>query len=910
MEKIFEKIGKYFDHERWKKLSESIYSIERKFCYRDFEKSADLCRRELEKSGAKQTSIVSLKADGEQAYGDFIMPRAWDFEYARLEIFKPEEFKGKILADTSIHPFHIANRSRDINEDIFEVIDIKKISKNSRLDGCFVFCGNIHPRECRHEIEKTGATGIISSFSKAPDIKDGLFWINGWVKNSGWYHTKQDRQMVCFSITPADGEFLQNLLDASQVKVKVSVRSRTYDGHIYSITGLIPGKTNREICFLAHLYEPMLTDNATGVAGLIELCRVFNSLIENNEFMPEISIRFLFSMERYGMMEFFERKHNVIYAFNVDSIADDIVKTEKMHYTLYGSPLVIPFFGDWILERILTAFFKYPWKKEMPAYEDDTFVSDSSIGIPSGYLVSHPGKLHHNSYLSQTVNWEQGKHVLNILGVYFFMLSSGIRKKYLPVLEMSARSEFFSYIANLASRLASMENLDSHGIKRRIDYFAEYIKKKYLSARSFGIGCRENFLLEIDGIAKKSIKEINSKFPELRENIQIFSSEDKKATNILITRRKKVFIFSLADIPHSERIHPPEGFHHIINRIDGKKDLHQIFEEICFEKELYNLAPIDENEKRCFRKYIEFLAKYGYLGFKYKTVVSKQEIKKTLRRLGINRGDKIIVHSSLSSIGYVIGGAETVCKALMELIGPQGILMMPSFNHGVIFTNQQQGACFSPLETETINGSIPATFWKMKNVYRSLNPTHSFAAWGKNAREFVKNHHKVLTMGKGSPLELLEKSGGKIVMIGTVNSNTFHHVIEMTNNVPCLGKRTEQYPVKLPSGEIVKIRTWSWRDGVCEITDNLAYMKYMLARNLIKKGKLGNADVFVIDMKICRKVVEKFLKGRIKGYPGCKTCKIKPRKTIWTVESDWDEKNNTTIKNTTAFVDDYEPVCF
>jgi len=900
MKKLYDLIEKCFDISGWKNLALRIYNIESNFCYSDFEKSAKLCRDELEKSGAKDVEMRKLKADGKKIYGDFIMPSAWDWESAKLEIFEPEQLKGKILADTKLHPFHIANRCGEIQETIFDVIDIKHMSKYKTCTNFLVFCGNIHPRECREQIEKTGATGIISCFSKAPEVKDGIFWVNGWVKNSGWYHTAEDRKMVCFSITPEQGQFLQKLLDSGPVKVKTFVKSRTYNGDIYSITGIIPGKSKKEICLLAHMYEPMITDNATGVSGLIEICRIINQLINEKKFYPDTGIRFLFSMERYGMMEFFERKHNVVYAFNVDGIADDIVKTGQMFVKFYGSPFTIPFFGDWLFEELLSECFPYPWKKQRPVYEDDTFVSDSSINIPSGYFISHPGKLHHNSYLEKTVNWELGKKILVSIATYFCILSSkSLREKYLQVFESSLKEEFYSYLSKLPG---IAEQIQDSGIKKRIFYVAEYLQRKYLSIAVFGNKPDTNVIAEIDEIAKKYSEKIPNTSTE--ENL---SREDKKARNIVITWRKPCFIFSLSGIEHKERIHPPEQFHSLVNRVDGKKDLYEIYNEIDFEKEYFGESRLKEFEKKQLTEYVLYLAGHNYLKIKYRTILTKQQIKSELEKLGIRRTDKIIVHSSLSSMGYVKGGAKAVCEALMELVGKDGIVMMPSFNHGTIFENNPE-AYFSPLETPTINGAIPDTFWRMKNVYRSLHPTHSFAVWGKNAKDFVRNHHRVLTMGKGSPLHLLEQYGGKIVLIDAFHSNTFHHVVEMTNNVPCLGKRTEQYPVKLPSGKIVYCRTWGWRDGICEITDKAAYLDYMIKHNLLKKGKIGNASVFVIDMKTCRTVIEKFLSGSIKGYPGCKKCNIKPRKVLQTVESDWDDVNESVKPDSTAFTGEYEPL--
>jgi len=914
MENLNKRIKKEFDLSRWQNLALKIFNIESRFCYSDFEKSAKLCWQELKDAGAKDVELIELKADGGTTYGDFIMPQAWDYEYGFLYIKEPDKFNGKILADTKHHPFHIANRCGDIEETILDVVDIRNIKKYKDLSKNFVFCGNIPPRECRNEIEKTGALGIISSYSGAPEKRDGVYWINGWAKNSGWYQTKEDRKMVCFSIKPEDGEFLQKLLDKENVKVCASVKSKRYNGKIYSITGLIPGKTKKEIAFLAHLYEPMITDNATGVAGLIEICRVINELIKSKKFIPDVGIRFLFSMERYGMAQFFEKKHNVIYAFNVDGITPDIVKSGRMRITLYGSHFTNPFFGDYLFEKLLEKTFpsNLPWKKERAMFEDDTFISDKSTNIPTMYFISHPGKFHHNSADPEIVNWNLGKEILCSLATYVCTLfSNQKRKKYLNVVNTSVKEEFYKYISYLNLKIAeNPEKFTQQGIKERINYISCYLKDKYLSVKIFGDKPEEKILKEIDKIVRKTITDITKKFDkEISKKEVLLSREDKKSENIVITWRKPVFIFSLAEIPHKERISPPEEFYSVINRVDGKKDMYQIFKEISSEREFYGMNEISEAEKKSLIKYIQYLSNYNYLKFYYKTIVTKQDIKSGLEKLGIKKGDKVIVHSSLSSLGYVEGGAKAVCEALMELIGKEGVLMMPSFNHGEIFRNDPD-AYFSPLETPTTNGAVPEAFWKIKDVYRSLNPTHSFAVWGKNAKDFVKNHHKYLTMGKGSPLYLLEKEGGKIILIDALSANTFHHVVEQTNNVPCLGKRTEQYPVKLPSGEIVHIRTWGWRGRACEITDKGAYWDYIRKNKLLKEGKIGGAQVFVLNMKVCRQVIEKFLKGEIKGFSGCRKCKIKPRIVSQTVESDWDNEKETVKSDTTAFVGDYEPVSY
>jgi len=157
--------------------------------------------------------------------------------------------------------------------------------------------------------------------------------------------------------------------------------------------------------------------------------------------------------------------------------------------------------------------------------------------------------------------------------------------------------------------------------------------------------------------------------------------------------------------------------------------------------------------------------------------VSKEDIISGLRKLGVTPGINMIVHSSLKSFGRVEGGPRTVIEALMELVTSEGTLLMPSFNHGMPFKEGGRGY-FHPGETPTTNGAIPDLFWRMPGVYRSLNPTHSFAAWGKNGRRYTEFHHRTLTMGPQSPLGLLYADGGSCLLLGVGYAvNTFHHVV-------------------------------------------------------------------------------------------------------------------------------------
>ena len=59
-------------------------------------------------------------------------------------------------------------------------------------------------------------------------------------------------------------------------------------------------------------------------------------------------------------------------------------------------------------------------------------------------------------------------------------------------------------------------------------------------------------------------------------------------------------------------------------------------------------------------------------------VILKEEIVQKLREVGLEKGDVVMVHTSLKRIGYVCGGAQTVIEALMEVVGKDGTIMMPT----------------------------------------------------------------------------------------------------------------------------------------------------------------------------------------------------------------------------------------
>ncbi|MGA1865735.1 MAG: AAC(3) family N-acetyltransferase [bacterium] len=152
---------------------------------------------------------------------------------------------------------------------------------------------------------------------------------------------------------------------------------------------------------------------------------------------------------------------------------------------------------------------------------------------------------------------------------------------------------------------------------------------------------------------------------------------------------------------------------------------------------------------------------------------SKQDLKGDLNALGILRGDIIFVHSALSKIGYVKGGAPTIIKALMEVVSEEGTILMPAYPmRGNAYKYVSKNHVFDVRKTTTGSGTIPEIFRTFPGTLRSLHPTHSVCAWGKDAQYFIEEHEKqVGPFGFGTPFYKFIERGGKGLILGAKLGN-------------------------------------------------------------------------------------------------------------------------------------------
>ena len=161
-----------------------------------------------------------------------------------------------------------------------------------------------------------------------------------------------------------------------------------------------------------------------------------------------------------------------------------------------------------------------------------------------------------------------------------------------------------------------------------------------------------------------------------------------------------------------------------------------------------------------------------------------------LNRLGVCRGDVVFVHSSFKSLGPVPGGAKTVIDALAAAVGEKGLLLMPSFN---LIAYDERAENWDIDNTPSTTGWLTECFRNTPGVYRSDHYSHSVAAWGNSAHEFVAGHTDQeglksswdllpwgKTYGQNSPFVKAYDLQGKILTLGVdYESCTYCHLVEV-----------------------------------------------------------------------------------------------------------------------------------
>lgn len=210
--------------------------------------------------------------------------------------------------------------------------------------------------------------------------------------------------------------------------------------------------------------------------------------------------------------------------------------------------------------------------------------------------------------------------------------------------------------------------------------------------------------------------------------------------------------------------------------------------------------------------------------------LTKAEIIRGLRELGVRPGMVVMAHSALSAFGEVEGGADTIIDALEEAVGPEGTLLMPAMGGAPVFDVS---------ETRSNVGEITERFWRRPETTRSIHPTHSVAGVGPLVDQLLAGHLDQSTaIGPESPWgRVAAHDNGYILFLGCdQDRNTLLHTAEDIVNGAYLNTFKRDY---YDENRAVKTLTMERFPGPHR--DFIQMDRMFLEAGAMRVGKIGKA---------------------------------------------------------------------
>ncbi len=172
------------------------------------------------------------------------------------------------------------------------------------------------------------------------------------------------------------------------------------------------------------------------------------------------------------------------------------------------------------------------------------------------------------------------------------------------------------------------------------------------------------------------------------------------------------------------------------------------------------------------------------------------------------KGDRdrpLLMHSSLSELGYVPGGPGTIVGSVRKVLSEGSLVAMPSHSWREVARGSR---CFDVRRTHSCVGAIAETFRQSKDVFRSLHPTHSLAVHGNGGANLTMGHEFAKTpCGVGTPYHQLLKQDVQILLLAVgLKSHTCYHCAEAVAEVPYLmSPEPHEFELIRTDGSIVQL---------------------------------------------------------------------------------------------------------
>lgn len=227
--------------------------------------------------------------------------------------------------------------------------------------------------------------------------------------------------------------------------------------------------------------------------------------------------------------------------------------------------------------------------------------------------------------------------------------------------------------------------------------------------------------------------------------------------------------------------------------------------------------------------------------------VTVADVTAGVRSVGIECGDVAMFHSSLSSMGNVIGGANTVIEGFLEAVGPTGTVAVPT----LWWTGKEDLKDWDYENSRSYPGIITEVFRQRPDSIRSNNPTHSVSAIGARAAEMTADHGKWglrpciygdAAFAVASPWEHLYQWNAAYCFVGVdLSVNTMGHYCQSCLMEWAITQAPEEKRAALDD----RIHRWE-KPGVWPHYGFERMATYLENQGLVRFGKIGSATIRAI----------------------------------------------------------------
>ena len=880
-EKLFELLATQLSAERICNAGQVIHQFDQWSSFDGYKRTADFLIEQFQQAGAEAVERIAIPCDGEFAFGDWVMPMAWDAKEGTLELLDGDGRRELLLADYRAVPNNLVRWSGPTTEDgeVLELLYLPDAAadehwKSADVRGKLIFT-HTRIRATYPFAAKYGAAGVVTDFSSHPDAcPDLVQWGNVWGSLPLWGPVKDDKPVPGFILSPNVGKELARRLGAARqpLKVRARIRSRLYEGETDVVTATISGSEypDQEVVCYAHSCECQLDDNALATAAVVEIVRTCRELIEAGALpRPRRTIRFVVGWEWVGST-YYAMHHRGGRKWLASLCLDAICTRQDLTHApvvIAPSPTFAASFADAMFVDLWKTYAREhlsdrAWRTTAWSAGTDTYWIDPHMGGVSNVLAEQGmGPTWHKSH----TNVEQiDRELLRAVGVVSAAWLTRIASA------GAADARHFSRIAadRIERRVRRYATEFDFGrtdvqsarqqFQHEMGYLGEASRRTIdttvlapdddaVRARAEGLVRRvERAIEEETSAAERRFDQTAAALPDwlaARPDDYVRDRDERVADNMIPTRLVEGYLWTLHRMPADERrrfwsygrLEPL-----VLFGADGKRTLLELVRRCEFEQgralKLRDLI-------RQFR----MLGEAGYVRLDYKRTFDTSQLLEDLRRLDVRAGDTILVHPSLHSLGPLANGPETILTALEQAVGKEGTVCVPAFAWN---STERQPEPFDVKTTPCRAGRLCDLFWRRPGVLRGEHPGHGLAAWGRHAERIVRDDRPYDAFDVRRAFGTLYQLDAKIVIFGCgLSPNSTIHAAEDWANLPSAQPCTYHYLDETGQRqEITYLKVpLHWRDfynlsvSTCE--------RLFRQKGLITEGALGLARAFVMPLR-------------------------------------------------------------